>query len=147
MVNFARVILSLLVATALSSFSNLASAQAVPHRATGSAQFVSQNDFVGTGHATHLGNYTEVGNVSFAPTSNPAVLAVNGWSIYTAANGHELHAVLSGELNMQTGAITATVTYVGGTGRFGDATGASILSGQMLGGGAAVVAVAGNIDY
>lgn len=146
MVNLSRLLL-LLVATALLSFSSFASAQTVPHIASGSAQFVSQNDFVGTGHATHLGHYTEVGNVSFAPTSNPAVLAVNGSAIYTAANGAELHAVLSGELNTQTGAITAIVTYVGGTGRFADATGSSSLSGQMLGGGAVRVAVVGNINY
>ena len=134
MVNLVRLLLSLLVATVLLSFSSIAPAQAVPYRASGGAQFVNQNDFVGTGHATHLGHYTETGNVSFTPTGNPVVLAVNGWAIYVAANGDQLHAVLSGELNTQTGAITATVRYVGGTGRFDDATGSSKLSGQMLGG-------------
>lgn len=119
----------------------------MPYSARGSAQFVSQTDFVGTGRAAHLGLYTEVGHVEFTPTANPAVLAVNGWAIYTAANGNELHAILGGELDTSTGAITATVTYVGGSGRFVHASGSSSLTGQMLGGGAVRIAVAGNIDY
>ena len=124
-----------------------ASAHAVPYFASGAAQFVTENDFVGAGHATHLGHYTEVGSVSFAPTGNPDVLAVDGWTIYTAADGDELHALVSGELDTSTGSITVTVTYDGGTGRFADASGTSSLVGQMLGGGAASVAVTGSIDY
>jgi len=145
--NFSRLVPVLLAALALLALPGRASAQAVPHHAKGSAQFISDNDFVGTGRATHLGLYTEVGHVSFAPTSNPAVLAVTGWIIYVAANGDELHATVSGALDTSTGAITATVTYVGGTGRFVDASGSSSLTGQMLGGGAVRVAVAGTIDF
>jgi len=73
------------------------------------------------------------------------VLAVTGATIYIAANGDELHAAVSGELDTSTGAITVTVTYVGGSGRFVAASGSSSLTGQMLGGGALRVAVAGNI--
>lgn len=123
------------------------SAQAVPHFAAGSAQFVSQTDFVGTGRATHLGRYTEIGSVTFSPTRDPAVLAISGANVYTAANGDELYGLLSGELDTSTGAITATVTYVGGTGRFAAASGSSRLTGQMLGGGAVSIAVAGSISY
>lgn len=119
----------------------------VPHLARGSAQFVSPTDFVGTGYATHLGRYTEAGSVAFAPTPNPDVLAVVGGAVYTAANGDELHATLSGELNTLTGAITVTVTYVGGTGRFAGASGSASLAGQMLGGGAVSIAVAGRIRF
>jgi hypothetical protein len=128
-------------------FPNHALAQSVPHKASGAAQFVSPNDFIGSGNATHLGKYTEVGNVAFTPTSSPTVLAVDGWSNYTAANGDELHALLHGELDASTGVITVTVSYVGGTGRFLHATGSSNLAGQLLGGGAAVIAVHGNIQY
>ena len=94
-----------------------------PHVSQGTAQFVNANDFVGAGHATHLGQYTEVGSAAFSPTANPAVLRVDAWSIYTAANGDQLYATFTGHLNGLTGAITATVTYVGGTGRFEGATG------------------------
>ncbi len=142
-----RLVSVLFVAIAALALPERVAAQAVPHFASGGAQFVSQNDFVGGGHATHLGRYTEVGRVSFTPTRNPVVLAVSGWATYTAANGDELRGLLSGELNTLTGSITATVIYVGGTGRFLDATGSSTLSGQMLGGGAVTVAVAGSIDY
>lgn len=146
-INFSRLVTALFAVLTVLALPGRASAQAVPHFARGSAQFVSENDFVGTGRATHLGLYTEVGHVAFAPTSNPAVLAVTGSTIYIAANGDELHAVLNGALDTSTGAITAVVTYVGGSGRFVAASGSSNLTGQMLGGGAVRVAVAGNIDF
>lgn len=118
-----------------------------PHSARGTAQFVSQTDFVGAGQATHLGDYTEVGSVSFSPTEDPAVLRVDGWVIYTAANGDQLNAIITGYLNGQTGAITATISYVGGTGRFDDAGGTARLLGQIQPDGTIAVAVVGTIDY
>ena len=124
-----------------------ASAQSVPHHARGGAQFISDNDFVGGGVATHLGRYSEVGRVTFAPTRIGHILAITGWATYTAANGDELRADISGLLDVTTGEITATLTYVGGTGRFVDASGSSVLVGQMLGGGAVQVAVLGNVEY
>jgi hypothetical protein len=124
-------------------------AQAVerPHVSRGSAQFVSANDFVGAGTATHLGRYDEVGSVQFSPTADPTVLHLEAESTYTAANGDRLHAVFTGQLNGVTGVITATVTYVGGTGRFANASGTATLSGQLLPGGSIEVAVKGTIDY
>ena len=144
---FSRLVTIVFVAIAGLGLPGHAAAQAVPHFSRGDAQFTSPNDFVGSGHATHLGSYTEVGHVTFAPTTNPNVLAVTGVAVYTAANGDELHAVLSGELNLLTGAVTATVTYDGGTGRFALASGSASLIGQMLGGGAITVTVSGIIDY
>jgi hypothetical protein len=117
------------------------------HSARGTAQFVSPTEFVGSGQATHLGHYSEAGTVSFTPTSDPAVLHVEGSIVYTAANGDELHASVSGELNGATGVVAATVSYVGGTGRFTDATGSSSLSGQLGPGGSISVTVRGRIDY
>jgi hypothetical protein len=118
-----------------------------PYLASGSAQFISPTEFVGQGQATHLGRYSEAGTVVFSPTDNPAVLHVDGAIVYTAANGDELHAIVSGELNGQTGVVEATVTYVGGTGRFTSASGSSDLSGQLLAGGALSVEVEGAISY
>jgi hypothetical protein len=117
------------------------------HSSRGTAQFVSATEFVGSGVATHLGRYSEAGTVSFTPTSDPAVLHVDGSIVYTAANGDELHASISGELNTATGVVAASVSYVGGTGRFANATGTSSLSGQLGADGAISVTVRGKIDY
>ena len=138
-----------LVFVAVSVLALAAPAQAVerPHVSRGTAQFVNANDFVGAGTATHLGLYDEVGSAQFSPTADPTVFQVDAWSIYTAANGDQLYAVFTGHLNGVTGAITATVTYVGGTGRFTDATGTATLSAQLLPGGSINVAIKGTIDY
>ena len=118
-----------------------------PHVSHGTAQFVNANDFVGAGKATHLGHYNEVGSAQFSPTADPTVFRVDGWSIYTAANGDQLFASLTGQLNASTGVITATVTYVGGTGRFNDASGSAKLTGHILPDGTIAVAVKGTIDF
>lgn len=118
-----------------------------PYFSNGGARFVSPSDFVGTGTATHLGAYNEVGTATFSPTSNPTVLHVEASSTYTAANGDQLRAVFTGELDGVSGAISATVTYVGGTGRFAGASGSAELAGQMLPDGTLSVGVNGNIDY
>ena len=87
--------------------------------------------------------YEESGTIQLTPTANPAVFDANATSTYTAPNGDELHAVFTGQLNFETGVVTATVTYVGGTGRFANATGTATLSGQLLPGGSLDVAVRG----
>jgi hypothetical protein len=124
-----------------------AAASVRPHRATGGAQFVSETEFVGSGQATHLGRYTEAGTVAIVPTVDPAILSVTGAIVYTAADGDELHATVVGEIHAPTGAVTATLTYVGGSGRFAAASGSSDLAGQMLGGGAIAVDVRGSVEY
>ena len=138
-----------LVLSAVSVLSLAVSAQAVerPHVSRGTAHFVNANDFVGAGNATHLGLYSEVGTVQFSPTADPTVLQVDASSTYTAANGDKLYAVFTGQLNGVTGAITATVTYVGGTGRFTNASGTATLAAQLLPGGSIEVAIKGTIDY
>ena len=137
----------IVVVLSVFAYADQASAAVRRHRATGSAQFTSPTDFVGSGHATHLGAYTETGTVAFSPSSDPGVFNVEGSIIYTAANGSELHALVVGTLNGLTGQVAATVTYIGGTGRFADATGSSALAGQMLPGGALSISVSGSIDY
>ena len=133
----------LLVAVAVLVPPDRASAEERPHSSRGTAQFVSPTgDFVGAGSATHLGLYEEVGNATISATG-----AIDGWATYKAANGDELYATIAGQLNGRTGAITATVTYVGGTGRFEDATGSATLLGQILPDGTIAVAVEGTIDY
>ncbi len=124
-----------------------ASAVVRPYAASGTAQFTGPTTFVGSGQARHLGRYSEAGSLAFTPTGDPAVLHVEGTIVYTAANGDELHASVSGELNGATGAVNATVTYTGGTGRFASASGSSTLTGQLGAGGSVTVSVRGTIDY
>jgi hypothetical protein len=135
------------VAVGLLALARPAHAAERPHISRGTAQFTSDTTFVGTGLATHLGAYTESGTIQLIPTANPAVFDANATSIYTAPNGDELHATFTGQLNFQTGVVTATVTYVGGTGRFANATGTATLSGQLLPGGAIDVSVQGALNY
>jgi hypothetical protein len=137
----------LLVAVAILALPGRASAEDRPHKSGGTAQFVSPNDFVGSGEATHLGRYAEVGSAQFSPTADPTVFRIDAWSVYTAADGDQLYATFIGQLDLLTGAITASVTYVGGTGRFDDADGSAVLSGQMLPNGTISVTVEGTIDY
>ena len=118
-----------------------------PHISRGTAHFVSLTAFAGSGSATYLGRYTESGSIQLTPTADPAVFDAVASATYTAANGDQLHATFAGTLNGATGVITATVTYVGGTGRFANASGTATLSGQVLGDGSLAVSVNGTIDY
>ena len=142
-----RILTSVLCAACLLSFAQPASATVRPYAASGGAQFISPTEFIGSGQATHLGYYSEEGTVIFSPSGTPGVLSVVGSIIYTAANGDELHASVEGELNTANGAVTAVLTYVGGTGRFAQATGQSNLAGQALPDGSMIVGVQGAIDY
>ena len=118
-----------------------------PHVSRGTAAFVNASDFVGAGTATHLGLYDETGSAQFSPTADPTVFQVDAQAIYTAANGDRLYATFAGHLDGLTGRLTATVTYVGGTGRFTDASGTATLSGQLFPDGSIEVTVKGTIDY
>jgi hypothetical protein len=138
----------ILVAVSFLSLPARSSAGERPHFSRGTAEFVpGSTHFVGSGHATHLGHYVEIGCAVFSTTTDPTGVPVDGCSTYTAANGDKLHAILTGQLNAVTGAITVTVTYAGGTGRFHDASGSATLLGQILPDGTIVVTVEGTIDY
>ena len=138
----------MLFAAAVLTLPSVASAAERAHRSRGTAEFLpNSTDFVGSGSATHLSRYEEVGSVTLWPTSDPTAIPLTAWSIYTARNGDELHATFEGYLNGVTGQITATVTYIGGTGRYDGASGTGTLTGQMLPNGTISVKVKGRIDY
>jgi hypothetical protein len=142
-----RPLVVLLATSGILALSTRASAEERQHFSRGTAQFLSATEFVGAGHATHLGNYSETGNVTFSPTDVPGILQIDGAVVYTAANGDKLYATVTGELNGATGAITASLTYAGGCGRFEDAAGSANLVGQILADGTISVAVEGIINY
>ena len=76
---------------------------------------------VGSGHASHLGRFTVVGDL----TLNLATASGTGTAVYTAANGDMLTATATGQAVVGGGfaTVTETVTVTGGTGRFEGATG------------------------
>ena len=139
-----------LVLAALGVLALAASAHAAerPYAARGTAQLnPATGEFVGAGTATYLGLYSEAGSAQLTPIGNTGVFQVNATSTYTAANGDQLRAVIVGQLDFATGAVSAAVTYVGGTGRFVGATGVAILKGQFHPDGSMEVTVKGTIDY
>jgi hypothetical protein len=137
----------LLVAVGVLAVAANAKAAQRPHVSQGSAQFINEHDFVGSGTATHLGRYDEVGSADILPTPDPTLFEVDASATYTAANGDKLYAEFTGYLDGLTGEITAIVSYVGGTGRFAGASGTATLSGQMFPDGSIQVAVEGTLDY
>ena len=145
--NSLRPVIVMLVAAGNLALPSGASAVERAHFSRGTAQFTSLTAFDGAGNASHLGRYTEEGNVQFSGTADPYVLQIDGSVTYTSDKGDELDATVTGLLNTQTGAITATLTYDGGTGRFEFATGSATLTGQMQFDGTISVTVKGRIDY
>jgi hypothetical protein len=53
-------------------------------------------------------------------------LELDGQATLTAANGHQLEASINGTLNPQTGQAVLIYEWKGGTGRFQNATGATV---------------------
>jgi|SRR5437773_6915055 len=91
-----------------------------------------------TCHFRHLGLTTgtsfQVLDVAGPPSNGVLPLTTYGKIIYIAANGDELHSAFEGEasIDFTTGTIAFEVieTFVGGTGRFSDASGTSVLEGD-----------------
>src|ERR1043166_194136 len=79
----------------------------------------------GSGTATHLGMFTNIGHVDFTPdASNPTILHPSGGGVFTAANGDKLNfVIITGALDLTTGIGTGEFEFTGGTGRFANATG------------------------
>ena len=77
---------------------------------------------VAEGNATHLGKFTREEHLLL----NPETGAFTGDVTFTAADGSQLTATLTGQLT-STGAL-GSYTFTGGTGRFADTTGSADFS-------------------
>ena len=146
-----RPVVVLLVAVGSVIFSARASGEERDYRSHSTAVLdFATGDFVAAGNGTHLGKYTESGNVSIVGGDFPAFL-VAGSATLTDKSGDQLCVLITGELNFITGTITGTITFVGApTGRFEDATGsASVVAPFETDGVTATIAVVveGTIDY
>lgn len=101
----------------------------------------------GSGTATHLGQWTVVGNVKYTPDSN-GVLRSSGQATLTASNGDKLQFEIDGVLDPIAGVDQGVFYLVGGTGRFEGASGSAnfVVNINPLTGGFELTAV-GRINY
>ena len=101
----------------------------------------------GSGTATHLGQWTVLGNVKYTPDSD-GVLHSSGEATLTAANGDKLRFQIDGILDPVAGVDQGIFYLVGGTGRFENASGSAnfVVTLNPLTGGYELTAV-GKINY
>src|SRR5262249_15662043 len=99
------------------------------------------------GNATHWGRFTNAGNVQFTPIPGSPLLQVNGGSVYVAANGDRINAIISGTLDLQTGITVGPVNWAGGPRRFANAPGPEGVRAQGFPVRWFVAELNGNIDY
>jgi len=101
----------------------------------------------GSGTATHLGQWTVVGNPKYTPDSD-GVLHSSGEATITAANGDKLIAKIDGILDPVAGVDQGVFYFIGGTGRFEGVSGSAnfVVSINPLTGGFDLTVV-GKIDY
>jgi hypothetical protein len=112
-------------------------------------------DVTSTANATHLGLCTTVGRVNYTPANDPehpGRMLSSGTAKITAANGDTVLTEFSGVLDPPDGGPTATdkpvFRFVGGTGRFANASGiANAVVVVNLATGAFEITMVGNIDY
>lgn len=109
-------------------------------------------DVIGSGNATHLGLFTNVGRVTFTPDANdPNLVHPSGQATFTAADGDKLETVFSGEettMDLTTGIGGGIFHFAGGTGKFANATGSiSVVVIQNFITGAYELTGIGKIDY
>ena len=101
-----------------------------------------------SGVATHLGQWTSDGVLSFTPGSAPNLILASGIQTFTAANGDELHATFTNaELNTTTGIATGVFIFIGGTGRFEEASGSADFVVMQDPSGPFEVTATGTIDF
>ena len=100
----------------------------------------------GSGTATHLGQWTVVGNIKYTPDNG--VIRSSGDATLTAANGDKLQLEIDGILDPVAATDQGVFRFVGGTGRFEGASGTSnfVVTINPVTGGFELTVV-GKIDY
>ena len=143
-----RTVAVLLVAVGSVTFAASASGEERDYRSHSTALLnLDTGDFVAGGNGTHLGSYTELGNVTITG-EDPTALDVVGSATLTDKHGNELCVAITGLMNFFTGTIIGTLTFEGApAGRFEDATGSASLVAQVQPDGTIAVIVEGTIDY
>jgi hypothetical protein len=124
---FGRIGLAVAVLALLSTGGLRAEDRAFKLKGGGAGQLYPEGSgfhFTAGGQATHLGPWTNEGDVHVVGQEPDGKLLVSGTVVFTARNGDELWAVMHGTLDPGVGGV-ATFYWVGGTGRFAGATGSA----------------------
>jgi len=142
-----KALLLLLAVLLLGSFPVQAAER--PFSLTGAGTVGTDGVVSASGRATHLGLFTEAGQVNFVPDPNdPTRVLATGTATFTAANGDELEVLIDGSLDLTTGIATGVFTFDGGTGRFEGASGTgNFVILQNLVTGAFEVTAVGTVNY
>lgn len=139
------------------SIAVVASERAFSAHETGVAAFITDEngnvvgaEVTGSGHATHLGQFTNIGKVKFTPNpDNPNIVHPSGEAVLIAADGDKLSLVIeNASMDLTTGIASGQFRFTGGTGRFANATGITegVVVQNLLTGGFELTMV-GKIDY
>jgi len=149
-------ILALTITLLLGALPVVAAERPFALHGTGGAAFITDaaGNIIGakitySGTATHLGLWSGFGKLQFKPDPNNSnQLLATGTSILTAANGDKLQFLVDGTLDITTGLGKGTLQFVGGTGRFDEASGsANFIVTQNLATGAFEVTAVGAINF
>lgn len=100
-----------------------------------------------TGFATHLGGYEADGVFVFAGVNADGTFHFITSVTYRAANGDILETTGTADINLLTGITVGEDTFVGGTGRFADATGTIRFVSIATGPTSYHSTLTGSIDY
>ena len=101
-----------------------------------------------SGTASHLGQWTATGELTFSAGSEPNLILADGTETFIAANGDELYVEFTAaELDTNTGIATGVFMFVGGTGRFEGASGSAPFVALQDPSGSFEVTAIGSIDY
>jgi hypothetical protein len=131
---FGKITLGFALIALLGTMSTVGFAASVPFKGSANAEIVSvlpgQNGVlitaVAEGNATHLGSFTREEHLLL----NPETGAFTGDVVFTAADGSQLTATLTGQFTSATTALGSYV-FTGGTGRFAETTGGANFSAVM----------------
>lgn len=109
-------------------------------------------DVIGTGNATHLGLFASAGRVTFNPDANdPTLVHPSGQATFTAADGDKLETIFNASetyMDLTTGIGGGIFHFVGGTGKFANASGSiDVVVVQNFVTGAYELTAVGKIDY
>ena len=128
---FGKIMFGFALIALLSTMSTVGFAAGVPFKGSANAEITSVlpgetgvlMTAVAEGNATHLGKFTREEHILL----NPETGAFTGDVVFTAADGSQLTATLTGQFTSDTTAL-GSYTFTGGTGRFADITGSADFS-------------------